>query len=753
MPNTQLRRLAVVAILASVPAGAVAPTPAWGGEYTVYTCDTDPPEGVPASNDALVKAFPESLAFSTRGMLSTRSGRRCAPGRGTRGLVTMNYWPRGGTVPRGTRAHYVITAPAGTRFARLRWAGSIRRRDCRWALQIYTRGPGAGNAAIKNKPAGRDCPRHEQAQASGLRRLRTIPQAAGATKFVQRVICFGGRRSSRCSNRTPTFARTTALEVTVSDTTRPTAAIILDNPFTRGSWVSGGDRRVNYSALDNIGVKTVQAYVNGSSQAADSRPCDFRGLGGLIPCPNGRGGVAVDTRRLAEGSQRLALLASDSADNRNASTNAVTVRVDRTAPGAVQLSVAGGQGWRSTNSFSVGWQNPAERDRAPITAANYRLCPTGGGQCVNASRQGGGIAQLAGLAVPAMGAWRLLMWRSDAAGNQQPANASQPVLLRWDAEIPQLGFETTSAEDPTKLAVQVTDKVSGLAGGQIEISRQGSGSWQTLPTRVEGSRVTSRVDDARLGPGSYLVRAVARDQAANQGGTFRRLDGQPMLLRLPLRTATILRAGVAKRVRRAGKRRRVRVLRPRARVRYGRRVRLAGRLSTSDARPLVGSQIQVYSRTETSPDRLLDVIRTDRKGRYRYRARGTATRMLRFVYPGAARILPAQSEVTLLVPAASTIAVRPRRTVNGRRVRFRGRLRAPIPSKLVELQARLPGRWQTFRTLRTSANGVWRAGYRFDDTCATRRYRFRARLPRQGGYPYITGRTRTVSVRVIGRCR
>ena len=757
LPVTHVSRraLALAALTAAaVIAPSALPASAAAGGYTIYVCDTSPPNGLPASNDTLVHAFPEQSAFATRGMLSTRAGRRCSPGGGTRGLVTMNYYRRGGTVRKGTRASYAVNAPPATRISQLRWAGSIRRRDCRWALQVYTRGPGAGDAAIANKRAGSNCPAPKRVQSSGLRRLRTIPQAAGATTFVQRVVC----RAKRCSNRAPAYVRTTALEVSIADNTAPGVGIVSNTPLAQGAWVNGA-QTVNYNAGDNVGVKSVQAIAAGRDAGGADRGCDYRGLAGLVPCPNGPGAVNVNTAKLAEGTQPFALAATDSAGNGGASS-AVTVRIDKTAPGAVAVGVSGGEGWRNSNSFDVAWANPDEGDRAPITAAHYRLCPVAGGECQTGQRVGGGIAGIAGLAVPAPGEWTLRMWREDAAGNQEEANASQPVALRYDPDPPQVGFEATSAEDPTKLAAQVSDKTSGLAAGEIEISRQGSGSWQQLPTGIEASRLIARVDDSRLPAGVYQVRAFARDKAANQGTSDKRLDGQPMTIKLPLRIPTTLQAGVAKRrtvtkrVKRHGKRRKVRrrvtVLRPRARLHFGRHVTIAGRLTNADGQPQAQAEVQVYSRSETSPEQLVGTVKTGADGRYGYRALGSGTRTLRFAYRGEARILPAQAEVTLLVPGASSIAVRPHRTRNQRSVRFGGRLRAPFDGKLVELQARLPGHWQTFQTLRTDARGRWRARYRFTGTCGggTRRYRFRARLPKQAGYPYETGRSHTVTVRV-----
>ena len=77
--------------------------------------------------------------------------------------------------------------------------------------------------------------------------------------------------------------------------------------------------------------------------------------------------------------------------------------------------------------------------------------------------------------MPGPGEWTLSLWRSDAAGNGEEDNASVPVTLRYDPEPPQLAFEPAAAADPTRISVLVTDEVSGLADGAIEIggSRHG----------------------------------------------------------------------------------------------------------------------------------------------------------------------------------------------------------------------------------------------------------------------------------------
>ena len=129
---------------------------------------------------------------------------------------------------------------------------------------------------------------------------------------------------------------------------------------------------------------------------------------------------------------------------------------------------------------------------------------------------------------------------------------------------------------------------------------------------------------------------------------------------------------------------------------------------------------------------------TDAAGRYRYMVRASATSRSSCSTSGAS-VRPAIQAVKLEVPARTGFRVSDRRLVNGQSVTFRGRL-AVAPTgiaagKLVELQTELSGRWQTFRTLRSDASGSWRSTYRFRRTRGLIRYRFRARLPREGPIP------------------
>jgi hypothetical protein len=80
----------------------------------------------------------------------------------------------------------------------------------------------------------------------------------------------------------------------------------------------------------------------------------------------------------------------------------------------------------------------------------------------------------------------------------------------------------------------------------------------------------------------------------------------------------------------------------------------------------------------------------------------------------------------------------------------------PIPAggKNVELQVwqgRKDG-WNTFRTFRSDSSGRWSKRYTFSHTTCLDRWKIRARVPREAGYPFEDGASRSVRITVRGRC-
>src|SRR5215207_7709164 len=245
---------AFVATLAALPADRAA-----AGEFAVGNCKAD-------QLNYSTRAFEQ---FATRGMSIRRA---CDPeGPGLRGLITSNVI-RDRHVPGRSFAQVTISAPVGTRFTAFRWAGELRRTDCRYALQMWADAPDMHPIPIKNVRANQGCPRPRRAQTTGYVSENFI--VTNATRIVQRVICVGRERRKYCSARGSNYILTDEAEVGIADFQAPTVAIVGDTPLARGEWVSG-IQPLNYDANDNVGVRMAQANASGLTEGTHQRPCEF----------------------------------------------------------------------------------------------------------------------------------------------------------------------------------------------------------------------------------------------------------------------------------------------------------------------------------------------------------------------------------------------------------------------------------------------------------------------------------------------
>ncbi|MGI8846360.1 MAG: hypothetical protein ACR2HC_09365, partial [Thermoleophilaceae bacterium] len=557
----------LLGVLTLLSAGAAFAAP---GTYEVRSCLSD-------TGRFSSRAFTQA---ATRGM---RIRRACAPrGPGERGLVTGNVVRRSSVKPR-SRASVQLAAAPGTVFTTFTWSGETRRTDCGYAIQLYAVIPGrARPLGLRTIRPGRNCPHKGRVRASDSR-VGEVFNVNGATRIVQRVVCLP-KVARTCSSRRANYIKTRRARVEVRDVSPPTVRITGGSLLT-GGWVNG-TKTVTFDASDNLGIKSGRAVLGGTEGKEKGRPCDSALI---VPCQNGPDALGIDTRQYAEGTQDLTVQARDGSDLVGQSPPQ-RVYIDNSAPTAVATQLEGGEGWRSANGFTPTWSNPAEGDRAPITGANYRACRAGGTCEGVGTAHGDGIDRLTSITVPSPGEWALRVWREDAAGNADESNASAPVILRYDPEAPKLGFASISPIDPTRVVVEVQDPLSGVSGGQIEISREGSGSWQGLATTLDGTSLLSRIDDAAMPPGRYLLRARASDKAGNVGVSETRQDGSAAVVTLPLRLDASLTSGVLRKrtvrkvVHRKGKRRVVRrqveEAAPKARVQSGRRVVIEGHLQT-----------------------------------------------------------------------------------------------------------------------------------------------------------------------------
>lgn len=335
----------------------------------------------------------------------------------------------------------------------------------------------------------------------------------------------------------------------------------------------------------------------------------------------------------------------------------------------------------------------------------------------------------------------------DLAGN---ASAWRTIAVRVDRTPPETAaFLTADPADPRRIEAVVADRVSGVAAGVIRMRAAGADAWRALPTTLRDGTLEALADDAALAAGAYEFEASVTDVAGNTRTADRMLDGRPMVRVAPFRVPTRLSAGLVAPARGRRPERTVASLA----VANGRAARLRGVLRTTGGRPVAGATVALRSIPSATGARAsrVSTARTDARGRLSVLLRPGPSRRIEVRYEGTRRVLASRAEVTVRVPARTTLTASPRRIRVGRTARFSGRLlggHLPRGGKLVLVQARVPSRgWQTFAASRSSGSGRWAARYRFRATVGTVRYRIRAVVPAEAAYPF--GRLVTAPVGIV----
>ena len=373
---------------------------------------------------------------------------------------------------------------------------------------------------------------------------------------------------------------------------------------------------------------------------------------------------------------------------------------------------------------------------------------------------GGGFSLAAGdtvsTVVAGSGVHSVAFYARDAAGNVADGAPGLPLprtaAVRIDEEPPRVAF--AAAQDPAepeRIEATVADRLSGPSPerGSIALRLAGTGSrFQELRTTVAAGRLVARWDSDAYPPGRYEFLATGYDLAGNAAGGTERERGGRMVLVNPLKTPVSLESGFDA----EGAH-----LQPVRSVPYGRGVRFGGRLRTPWGASVAGVEVVV---TETFapgsvPLRRTSLARTQADGTFSvYLAPGPSrevsaafagNRVLTKAVSGSSR-LGVRASVRLRASAATA-------EVGGAPIVFSGRIaRAGAEGadrKLpVELQFRYRGAgWKEFRTVAADSRGRFRYAYRFsDDDSRGVRFRFRAVVPGQRGWPYEAAASRPVLV-------
>jgi hypothetical protein len=634
-----------------------------------------------------------------------------------------------------TISSWQFIPPTGTVIGRVSMVGGLTGKKGWTALVM------AANGLALERCPGPACP-----GGSKLYSLSTSPLLSDELDVV--VWCL---TIPSCTNNAGVtgFAGASQIAVEIVDSSAPAVAITGGSLLT--GWRRGGGG-VALRATDNVGIKLDRLLVDGVPREQRARACSW---GRRLPCPNGAASLSLDTTRVADGPHTLTLQAVDSANN--VAGQSAVVRVDNTAPTApLALTLAGGSAWRATDDFRVSWVNPTQQ-YAPIAAARYQLCPLANRPgdargCVERSAATPDVHELTEVQPPGPGAWRLRLWLVDAAGNENRPAAAETVL-RFDNSAPTVAFERPAPTDPARVRVAARDAVSPLTTVAIEARRRGDDAWIALPTEKRPSDYAAFVDDERLQRGTYDLRARAVDAAGNERTGTTGVDGRPALLKLPVRRPASLTAGIKTRLclHRSGCHDRFESA---PLLDFGRSTKLSGRLRVG-GRP-AAAPIEVWQRLQISGARWARVatVNSSKRGEFRYVVGSGPGSRFRFRFAGTPTARGATAFVNARVRASTTIGVNHRNAVNGEYVTFRGRLRGgniPTGGKLIELQVFTRRLWRTFAVPRADARtGRWSFMYRFETISGVARFRFRARIEREAGYPFHAGNSRQIAVTVHG---
>ncbi|MFL5816753.1 MAG: hypothetical protein ACJ76L_04040 [Conexibacter sp.] len=188
----------------------------------------------------------------------------------------------------------------------------------------------------------------------------------------------------------------------------------------------------------------------------------------------------------------------------------------------------------------------------------------------------------------------------------------------------------------------------------------------------------------------------------------------------------------------------------RIRVGHARRITIVGRLTDPSGAGIGGARLGVAWRIVGSGWVARPGVRTEADGRFVYVLPTGPSRDVRFTYfaYSDSRAVELSNVVHADVLAPLTIRVDRRRVTGSHVVRLSGHVGGgsiPQAGLLVTLEGYQRGwGWRTFRTVRTDRRGNWSTQYRF--RLSNGRFGFRALLPHQGRFPFVTSRSSGVFV-------
>jgi len=584
----------------------------------------------------------------------------------------------------------------------------------------------------------------------------------GVSAFEDRLLCARGE-DRWCSLDQGSWSALRALTLTVEDPFAPTDVGFLGGDLVAGGWRRGSQSVAVTATDDQAGVRFGETTLDGARVGLTEYPCEKALIGGewratrMGPCLTTVSAThTISTQGFSDGRHTLVHCATDFAAN-STCTPARTVLVDNNPPAHPRaLAVDGGDGWRRSDDFDLGWENPDQGAGSPIAGASWRIVGSAGFDTGVEFAPGHDRRSLANLGVPAAGSYSLQLWLRDEAGNEAPSSAVT-VPLRFDDLRPSVGFATEAAE--TQVKAEVSDAHSGPAAGQLLYRRLEAEEWTELPTRLVRAEAADRAylvaPLPELGYGTFVFRADAVDAAGNSASTRLRTDGTQMAIRrTPPPQVAKEKARLFARLR-GGHGRGDSLT-----VRFGAPALLSGRLTRADGAGVGQRELRVVSR----PSRgalapvAAETVRTGERGGFELRLAPGPSRRVTVAFPGDGGLEAASRRaLQLRVRAGISLRAVPPSLRTGQAVRLSGRVKSrgvPIPrrGKLVAIQyfEEAARHWRPVLVTRTDHHGRYRAHYRFRYVTGQAAIRLRATALAEERWPYAPGSSPPVTVRVQG---
>jgi hypothetical protein len=589
----------------------------------------------------------------------------------------------------------------------------------------------------------------------------------GVAAFEERLLCARGE-DRWCSLEPGSWSGLRALTIVADDPSAPTAVATFGGSLVAGGWRRGTQDVAVTGTDDQTGVRFGETFLDGARVGITEYPCEKVSVAGewratrMRPCLTTVSAThTVATTAFSDGPHTLIHCAIDFAGNSTCGQGR-TVLVDNNAPAHPRaVTLVGGEGWRRTNDFDLGWENPDQGPASPIAGAGWRLSGGLGFDTGARFTAGRDRRSLADLSVPGAGSYSLRLWLRDEAGNEAPGSATT-VLLRFDDVRPEVAF---ASEDPgDQLKAVVSDAHSGPVSGQILYRRVDAERWIELPTKLipSGDGAAGLVAPMpELGLGTFVFRADAADAAGNTASSGLRADGTQMAIRR-VPPPPVAKAKPAPK----GKSRLFARLRgghgrgDALTVPFGAPALLSGRLVRADGAGLSGRELRVISRPSRGAlvPTAAETVRTGEQGGFELRLPAGPSRRVTVSFPGdTAQEGARRPGLELRVRSGITLRATPLKLRTGQAVILSGKVSsrgAPVPrrGKLVAIQylEQATHRWRPVLVTRSDHHGRFRTHYRFRYVSGQAAIRLRATALAEERWPYAPGWSAPVTVRVQG---